>query len=484
MYGADSFAAREVKEHLDDQLQEQRRVLPTGEANNPGMFVLGAILFAHLGERASILLGDRFDRLLYRGLHLVRHYHEPAPLGTHSGAGPAREGGGLGRKTALNTIYLDNNATTRVDPAVLEAMLPYLQDSYGNASSASHDLGRAAAQAVEHARDAVAKLAGATRREVVFTSGATESNNLAILGTARALEHRGRHVITQVTEHPSVLAPFEELKRQGWLVTFLPVDSSGLVAKESVEKAIRPETTLVSIMWANNEIGAIQDVAGISIACKRRGVVFHCDASQAASSIRIDTGAEQVDLLSLSAHKFYGPKGVGALVVRKSNSITPLVFGGRQERGLRSGTIPVHQVVGMGVACELVSRAISEGEPERIRSLRDLFVTELQRELTDLQINGGVNQRLPGNANLWVPNCEAEALLMSATDVAFSSGSACTSTSIEPSYVLIAIGCEESRAFESIRVSIGRFNTRDEILIGAARVSAAARSLRAIGAAR
>jgi cysteine desulfurase len=366
-------------------------------------------------------------------------------------------------------IYLDNHATTRVDPRVLEAMLPYLGEVFGNAGSRNHSFGWAAQEAVERAREQVAHLIGAYPKEIVFTSGATESDNLAILGAAKFYADKGKHIVTQATEHKAVLDTCHALEKEGWEVTFLPVDKEGTVDPEAVRAALRPDTTLCSIMWANNEIGTVQDLAAIGAICRQRGVVFHSDAVQGIGKLPFDVKAMNVDLVSLSAHKMYGPKGVGALYVRRGRPrirLEPIAFGGGQERGLRSGTHAVHQLVGMGAACAISAQAMAEGETLRIAALRDRLWAGLRKNLDELYLNGpptDSGRRLPGNLNVSFAFCEGEAMMMAIKELAVSSGSACTSASLEPSYVLRALGVEAELAHTSIRFGIGRFNTEDEV---------------------
>jgi cysteine desulfurase len=362
-------------------------------------------------------------------------------------------------------IYMDNHATTRTDPRVLEAMLPYFTVHYGNAASRHHVFGRAAAEAVEEARTEVATLIGASPREIVFTSGATESDNLAIKGVAAMYRNRGDHLVTVVTEHHAVLDPCRRLEREGFRVTYLPVDRYGLVTPEQVAEAMTERTLLVSVMAANNEIGTLQPVREIGRLCKERGVFFHCDAVQAAGKLPLDVEDLGVDLLSLSAHKTYGPKGVGALYVRARNPRVrpePLFDGGGHERGLRSGTLPVPHIVGFGKAC-VHCRQEMPGEAGRLARLRDRLQKGILDGLSDVSVNGHPTARLPNNLNLSFPYVEGEALMMSMKDVAVSSGSACTSNNPEPSYVLRALGVSEDLARGSLRFGLGRFTNEEEV---------------------
>ncbi|MCI0684510.1 MAG: IscS subfamily cysteine desulfurase [Gemmataceae bacterium] len=362
-------------------------------------------------------------------------------------------------------IYLDNHSTTRVDPRVVGAMLPFFDEHYGNAASRHHVFGWRAEEAVDQARAQVAALIGADAKDVIFTSGATESNNLAIKGVAQMLRRQGNHIVTVQTEHHAVLDPIRRLERDGFEATFLPVDRLGRVTPEQVAGAITERTILVSVMLANNEIGTLQPVADIGRACKSRKVLLHTDATQAAGKVPLDVEALQADLLSLSAHKLYGPKGVGALYLRRRDPhvrLEPLFDGGGHERGMRSGTLPVPLIVGFGSACDLCRRELSN-EMEHCRTLRDRLWDGLRSRLTGLTLNGHPSERLPGNLNASFADVRGEALLMALKNVAVSSGSACTSASVEPSYVLRALGVADELAHSSIRFGVGRFNTAEEI---------------------
>ena len=363
-------------------------------------------------------------------------------------------------------VYLDNHATTRCDPRVVEAMLPYLTEIYGNAGSRNHAYGWAASAAVEKAREQLADLIGADPKEVVFTSGATESDNLAVLGVARFYKEKGNHIITSSIEHKAILDTCHELEKEGFVVTYLPVDSEGIITPADVEAAIRPETILVSIMHANNEIGVVQDLKGIGAVCKAHGVIFHTDAVQSLGRLPFDVSDLNVDLVSISAHKIYGPKGIGALYVRRGRPrirLEPILFGGGQERGIRSGTHAVHQIVGLGMAAVLAKEALTNGEVDRVRALRDRLWDGLRANIDELYLNGSWEHRLPHNLNASFAYCEGEAMMMAIKDLAVSSGSACTSASLEPSYVLRALGVEVELAHTSIRFGIGRFTTEEEI---------------------
>jgi cysteine desulfurase len=362
-------------------------------------------------------------------------------------------------------IYLDNNSTTRCDPRVVEAMLPYFTERYGNAASRHHAFGWQAKDAVDAAREQVAALVGAGPREIVFTSGATESDNLAIKGVAAMYRNRGDHLVTAATEHKAVLDPCRRLEREGFRLTVLPVDRFGRVAAGQVAEALTEKTILVSVMAANNEVGTLQPIRGIGRLCKERGVLFHTDAVQAAGKLPLDVEEIGADLLSLSAHKMYGPKGVGALYVRGTSPrvrLAPLFDGGGHERGLRSGTLPVPLVVGFGQACE-IARAEMPAEAERLLRLRERLREGICGGLEEVSLNGHPTERLPGNLNLSFAYVDGNALLMSLRDVAVSSGSACTSADPEPSYVLRAMGVEDELAHASIRFGLGRFNTAEEV---------------------
>jgi cysteine desulfurase len=359
-------------------------------------------------------------------------------------------------------IYLDNHSTTPVDPRVLEAMLPYLSDRFGNAASRSHSFGWVADEAVETARAQVASMIGAKNDEIVFTSGATESDNLAIKGVAEAYRGKGNHIITAVTEHKAVLDSCKRLEKYGYRVTYLPVRSDGLVFLEEVEHAMDSKTILVTIMAANNEIGVLQPVEEIGKLCRARGVIFHSDAAQALGKISIDVVRQKVDLLSISAHKAYGPKGMGALYVRHGIEISPTIDGGGHEHGMRSGTLNVPGIVGLGKACE-ISQDEMPHESSRIAGLRNRLHDKIKSGLDELYVNGSMEHRLPGNLNMSFAGVDGEDLMTAIDDVAVSSGAACTSAHIEPSYVLKSLGISDELAQSSIRFGIGRFNTEAEI---------------------
>jgi cysteine desulfurase len=384
-------------------------------------------------------------------------------------------------------IYLDHHATTPVDPAVAAAMLPYLTEKFGNPSSRQHAFGQEAHAAVEEARAHVARLIGADPEEVVFTSGATESNNLAVRGLARAAP-RGRHVVATAIEHPAVLEPCRTLEREGFEVTLVPVDRDGLVSPEEIARAMRAETTLVTVMAANNEVGTLEPVAEIGRLCRDRGIPFHTDAVQAIGRVPANVDDWSADLVSVSAHKMYGPKGVGALYVRRSRRprlrLQPQAEGGGQEKGIRSGTLNVPGIVGFGEAARLAAAALASGEPERMAALRDRLLAGLQSRLEGVEVNGSMNRRLPGNLHVSVTRAEAETLILSLGGrLAISSGAACAEAGGKGSHVLRALGLPDERIYTSLRFGVGRFNDAAEIdsavdslaaAVGAARSRASA----------
>jgi cysteine desulfurase len=377
-------------------------------------------------------------------------------------------------------IYLDYHATTPVDPEVLKAMLPYFTEIFGNAASRNHEYGWTAEAAVEKARQQIARLIGANEKEIIFTSGATESNNLALIGAAEMYKEKGNHIITSPIEHKAVLDTCHYLEKKGFQVTYLTVDKYGQVSPESVRNAITPQTILVSVMTANNEIGTINPIAEIGKVCKEKGVFFHTDAVQAAGKIPLNVEEMGVDLLSLSAHKIYGPKGIGILYVRRRNPrvrLVPLIYGGGHERGMRSGTLDVPSIVGFGKAAELAQKYLVE-EPARIQAMRDRFWTGLQKELDEIYLNGHPTERLPNNLNVSFAYVEGESMMMGMKEIAVSSGSACTSASLEPSYVLKSIGVGEDLAHTSIRFGLGRFTTDEEVDFAMAKVISTVKKLR------
>lgn len=377
-------------------------------------------------------------------------------------------------------IYMDNHATTQLDPRVFEAMKPYFTQIYGNAASRNHSFGWEAEEAVEKARKQIADLIGATSKEIVFTSGATESNNLALKGIAEMYAERGNHIITQVTEHKAVLDTCKRLEKQGVRVTYLPVKQDGLVDLDQLRGAITDKTILISIMYANNEIGVVQPMKEIGKIAKEKGVLFHSDAVQAIGKIPVNVAADGVDVMSLTAHKLYGPKGVGALYVRRRNprvQITAQMDGGGHERGMRSGTLNVPGIAGLGAACEIAKQEMAE-EGKRLGFLRDKLKGKLMNNLDEVYVNGSLEHRLPHNLNISFAYVEGESLLMGINDIAVSSGSACTSATLEPSYVLKALGAGDDLAHSSIRFGIGRFNTEEEVDYAGDKVIDVVRKLR------
>jgi cysteine desulfurase len=369
-------------------------------------------------------------------------------------------------------IYMDNHATTQMDPRVLEAMMPYFTDIFGNAASRNHEFGWEAEKAVDKAREQIAALIGATPKEIVFTSGATESNNLAIKGIAEMYSERGNHIITQAIEHKAVLDTCKRLEKDGVRVTYLPVKTDGRIDLDQLRDAITDKTILISIMYANNEIGAVQPMKEISQIAKEKGVLFHTDAVQAVGKIPVNVIADGIDVMSMTAHKLYGPKGVGALYVRRRNprvQITAQMDGGGHERGMRSGTLNVPGIVGLGAACEIAHKEMAD-ESKKLQALRDRLKDKLTSALDEVYINGSWEHRLPHNLNISFNYVEGESLLMGINDIAVSSGSACTSATLEPSYVLKALGAGDDLAHSSIRFGLGRFNTVEEVDYVAAKV--------------
>jgi len=377
-------------------------------------------------------------------------------------------------------IYLDYQATTPVDPRVLDAMLPFLREDFGNAASRSHAFGWKAEEAVEKAREEIAATIGASGKEIIFTSGSTEAINLALKGVVEMYASKGRHVVTSLAEHKAVLDTCKHLEKLGCEVTYLKPDKTARIAPEQVRAAIRPDTVLVALMWANNEVGTLNPIREIGAVCRATGTLFFTDATQAVGKVPVDVEADHVDLLCLSAHKIYGPKGVGALYVRRKNPRVRLAAqmdGGGHERGMRSGTLNVPGIVGLAKACELARTELAE-ESARCRALREHLHERIERELGYVVLNGHATERLPGNLNLSFHFVEGESLIMGISDVAVSSGSACTSASLEPSHVLRAMDVGEDLAHSSIRFGIGRFTTREEVDYAADAVVKAVRRLR------
>ena len=377
-------------------------------------------------------------------------------------------------------IYMDNHATTPVDPRVLEAMLPFFKESFGNPASRNHSFGWIAEEGVEVAREQIAKLIGATSKEIIFTSGATESNNLAIKGVAEMYREKGNHIITAVTEHKAVLDTCKRLEKHGYRVTYLPVKKDGLIDLEDLKRAMDDKTILVTIMAANNEIGVLQPIEEIGKLCHERGVLFHTDAVQAVGKGPVDVNKQHLDLVSITGHKIYGPKGVGALYVRRKNprvQISALIDGGGHERGMRSGTLNVPGIVGLGKACAIAQEEMAK-EACRLVGLRERLRERIMSKLDEVYINGSMEHRLPGNLNISFAYVEGESLLMGINDIAVSSGSACTSATLEPSYVLKALGTGDDLAHSSLRFGIGRFNTESQVDYVADRVIEAVEHLR------
>jgi len=378
-------------------------------------------------------------------------------------------------------VYMDNHATTRVDSRVLDAMLPYFTEKFGNAASRNHSFGWEAEEAVDRSRNQIAALIGAKSKEIIFTSGATESDNLAIKGVVEFYKDKGNHIITCVTEHKAVLDSCRALERAGKaIVTYLPVDKYGMVDPDAVRRAITDKTVLITIMWANNEIGTIHPIAEIGKIAKEKGIVFHTDAVQAIGKVPVDFEKARVDLASITAHKIYGPKGIGALYVRSKGPrvrITPQMDGGGHERGMRSGTLNVPGIVGLGAACEIAGKEMPD-EAQRLIQLRSQLQAGLFERLDEIYVNGHPTERLPGNLNVSFAYVEGESLLMGINDIAVSSGSACTSATLEPSYVIRALGIDDELAHSSIRFGLGRFNTLEEVDYVTDRVSREVKRLR------
>lgn len=369
--------------------------------------------------------------------------------------------------TVKTPVYLDYAATTPVDKRVAEKMIPYLTETFGNPASSSHAFGWAAEEAVEKARADIAALINADAKEIVFTSGATESDNLAIKGAAHFYQSKGKHLITVKTEHKAVLDTMRELERQGFEVTYLGVQENGLIDLDELKAAIRPDTILISVMWVNNEIGVVQDIPAIGEICRERKIVFHVDAAQACGKVPVDVEAAKIDLLSMSGHKVYGPKGIGALYVRRKPRVRleAQMHGGGHERGFRSGTLPTHQIVGMGEAFRIAKEEL-EQDMAHYRKLRDIFLKGIEG-IEEVYINGDLEHRAPNNLNVSFNFVEGESLIMAVKELAVSSGSACTSASLEPSYVLRALGRNDELAHSSLRITFGRMTTEEEVQFAA-----------------
>jgi cysteine desulfurase len=383
-------------------------------------------------------------------------------------------------KGVKSPVYMDNHATTPVDPRVLEEMLPYFSEKFGNAASRGHSFGWAAEEAVETARQRIAKLVGATAKEIVFTSGATESDNLAIKGVAEMHREKGNHVVTAVTEHKAVLDSCHRLEMSGFRVTYLPVQKDGLIDLDDLKRVLDEKTILVTIMGANNEIGVLQPVAEIGKLCRERGVLFHTDAVQAVGKVPVDVNRQNIDLMSITGHKLYGPKGAGALFVRRNNprvQLSPMLDGGGHERGMRSGTLNVAGIVGLGKACTLCMEEMA-AEAVKHSGLRDRLRERIMGRLDQVSVNGSMEHRLPGNLNLSFAHVDGESLMMGIPDIAVSSGAACTSEKRKASHVLRALGVDDDLAHSSIRFGIGRFNSEQEIDYVADRVVETVEQLR------
>ncbi len=367
----------------------------------------------------------------------------------------------------MQQIYLDNQATTPLDPKVFSAMEPWFTEKFGNASSRNHTYGWEAEEAVEIARESVAATIGALPKEIIFTSGATEANNIALQGAAKSYQDQGRHIITVKIEHKAVMDVCQHLSKDGFDITYLPVDKDGILDLNKFEAAIRDDTILASVMHVNNEIGVIQPIKELGTICKNKGIIFHVDAAQSMGKLPINVDDMGIDLLSISAHKLYGPKGVGALYVRRKNprvQLQPIMFGGGHERGIRSGTLPVPNIVGLGKACDIAADVMIE-ENLRISQLRDSLLRGIRAENSNASINGSMERRVAGNLNMSFPGANNEAIIAAVPDIAISSRSACTTSTMEPSHVLLALGMSKNEVYSSLRFGIGRFNTEEEIQI-------------------
>ena len=379
----------------------------------------------------------------------------------------------------MQQIYLDNQATTPLDPKVFSAMEPWFTEKFGNASSRNHTYGWEAEEAVEIARESVAATIGALPKEIIFTSGATEANNIALQGAAKSYQDQGRHIITVKTEHKAVMDVCQHLSKNGFDITYLPVDKGGILDLNKFEDAIRDDTILASVMHVNNEIGVIQPIKELGAICKNKGVIFHVDAAQSMGKLPINVEDMGIDLLSISAHKLYGPKGVGALYVRRKNprvQLQPIMFGGGHERGIRSGTLPVPNIVGLGKACDIAADVMIE-ENLRISQLRDSLLRGIRAENPNASINGSMEHRVAGNLNMSFPGANNEAIIAAVPDIAISSGSACTTSTMEPSHVLLALGMSKNEVYSSLRFGIGRFNTEEDIKIAVKNINGCMKKL-------
>ena len=380
----------------------------------------------------------------------------------------------------MQQIYLDNQATTPLDPKVFSAMEPWFTEKFGNASSRNHTYGWEAEEAVEIARESVAATIGALPKEIIFTSGATEANNIALQGVAKKYQDQGKHIITVKTEHKAVMDVCQHLSKDGFDITYLTVDKDGILDLNKFEDAIRDDTILASVMHVNNEIGVIQPIKELGAICKNKGIIFHVDAAQSVGKLPINVIDMGIDLLSISAHKLYGPKGVGALYVRRKNprvQLQPIMFGGGHERGIRSGTLPVPNIVGLGKACDLAADLMIE-ENLRISQLRDTLLKGIRAENPNASINGSMEHRVAGNLNMSFPGANNEAIIAAVPDIAISSGSACTTSTMEPSHVLLALGMSKNEVYSSLRFGIGRFNTEEDIKIAVKSINHCMKKLR------
>ena len=376
-------------------------------------------------------------------------------------------------------VYLDNQATTPLDPKIFSVMEPWLKDKFGNASSRNHTYGWEAEEAVEIARESVAAIIGALPKEIIFTSGATESNNIALQGVAKNYQKQGKHIITLKTEHKAVMDVCQHLSKDGFDITYLPVDKDGILDLNKFEDAIRDDTILASVMHVNNEIGVIQPINELGAICKNKGIIFHVDAAQSVGKLPTNVENMGIDLLSISAHKFYGPKGVGALYIRRKNprvQLQPIMFGGGHERGIRSGTLPVPNIVGLGKACDISADVMTE-ENLRISQLRDSLIKGIKAENPNAKINGSMEYRVAGNLNMSFPGANNEAIIAAVPDIAISSGSACTTSTMEPSHVLLALGMSKNEVYSSLRFGIGRFNNEKDIQIAVGSINSCMKKL-------
>jgi cysteine desulfurase len=376
-------------------------------------------------------------------------------------------------------VYLDNQATTPLDPKIFSVMEPWLKDKFGNASSRNHTYGWEAEEAVEIARESVAAIIGALPKEIIFTSGATESNNIALQGVAKNYQKQGKHIITLKTEHKAVMDVCQHLSKDGFDITYLPVDKDGILDLNKFEDAIRDDTILASVMHVNNEIGVIQPIKELGVICKNKGIIFHVDAAQSVGKLPTNVENMGIDLLSISAHKFYGPKGVGALYIRRKNprvQLQPIMFGGGHERGIRSGTLPVPNIVGLGKACDISADVMTE-ENLRISQLRDSLIKGIKAENPNAKINGSMEYRVAGNLNMSFPGANNEAIIAAVPYIAISSGSACTTSTMEPSHVLLALGMSKNEVYSSLRFGIGRFNNEKDIQIAVGSINSCMKML-------